>query len=65
MCEVQYLEMTVTNQDLKSSIFWDITLCSPLKINRQFGGSCCFPLQDEEYAKQETSVQQVVSKFDS
>jgi hypothetical protein len=33
---------------VKSSIFWDITPCSPLKINRRFGGTChlhlCFPL---------------------
>jgi hypothetical protein len=26
---------------LKSSIFWDIPLCSPLKVNRRFGGTCC------------------------
>jgi hypothetical protein len=24
--------------NLKSSVFWDITLCSPLKVNRRFGG---------------------------
>jgi hypothetical protein len=23
---------------MKSTIFWDITLCSPLKVNRRFGG---------------------------
>jgi hypothetical protein len=23
---------------MKSTIFWDITLCSPLKANRLFGG---------------------------
>jgi hypothetical protein len=22
---------------MKSSFFWDITLCSPLKVNRRFG----------------------------
>jgi hypothetical protein len=31
--------------DLKSSIFWDITTCSPLKANRRFGGTCRFHLQ--------------------
>jgi hypothetical protein len=25
---------------LKISIFWDITPCSPLKVNRRFGGTC-------------------------
>jgi hypothetical protein len=28
-----------------SSIFWDITPCSPLKVNRRFGGTCRFHLQ--------------------
>jgi hypothetical protein len=26
---------------MKSSICWDITPCSPLKVNRRFGGSAC------------------------
>jgi hypothetical protein len=26
---------------LKSSIFWDITPYSPLKVDRRFGGTCC------------------------
>jgi hypothetical protein len=26
---------------MKSTIFWDITPCSPLKINRRFGGIYC------------------------
>jgi hypothetical protein len=25
---------------MKSTIFWEITPCSPLKINRRFGGTC-------------------------
>jgi hypothetical protein len=25
---------------MKSSVFWDITLCSPLKFCRRFGGTC-------------------------
>jgi hypothetical protein len=36
---------------MKSSVFWDITPCNPLKINRHFGGtfrlhvgSACYPL---------------------
>jgi hypothetical protein len=29
----------------KSSTFWDITPCSPLKVNRYFGGIGRFHLQ--------------------
>jgi hypothetical protein len=29
----------------KSSIFWDITPCSPLKVNRRFGRTCRCHLQ--------------------
>jgi hypothetical protein len=25
---------------MKGSIFWDIRPCSPLKVNRRFGGTC-------------------------
>jgi hypothetical protein len=27
---------------MKRSIFWDTTLCSPLKVNRRFRGTCRF-----------------------
>jgi hypothetical protein len=30
---------------MNSSIFWDIMLCSPLKVNQHFGGKCCLHLQ--------------------
>jgi hypothetical protein len=30
---------------MKSSIFWDITLCSLLKVNLRFGGMCHLHLQ--------------------
>jgi hypothetical protein len=30
---------------MKSKIFWDITLCSPLKVNRRFGGTYRLHLQ--------------------
>jgi hypothetical protein len=26
---------------LKRTIFWDVTPCRPLKVNRRFGGSYC------------------------
>jgi hypothetical protein len=30
---------------MKSSIFWDITPYSPLKIDQRFGGTCLLQLQ--------------------
>jgi hypothetical protein len=35
----------LTAMVMKSSIFWDITPCSPLKINRSFEGKCRLHLQ--------------------
>jgi hypothetical protein len=42
---------------MKSSIFWNITPCSPLKDNRRFGGACHFHLQCRRIS-QETSVKE-------
>jgi hypothetical protein len=36
---------TIRTLHLKSSIFWDITSCSQLKMNRRFGGSCRIHIQ--------------------
>jgi hypothetical protein len=44
---------------MRSSIFWDITLCSKLKINWCFGGTCRLHLQGSRISKQETSMKQV------
>jgi hypothetical protein len=33
------------NDYAKSYIFWDINPCSPLKVNRRFGGTCYLHLQ--------------------
>jgi hypothetical protein len=30
---------------MESTNFWDMTPCSPLKVNRRFGGTCCLHLQ--------------------
>jgi hypothetical protein len=30
---------------MKDSVFWDISACSPLKVNRRFGGTCRLRLQ--------------------
>jgi hypothetical protein len=35
----------LTAVNMKSSIFWDITACSPLKVNWRFGGTCRLHLQ--------------------
>jgi hypothetical protein len=37
---------------MKSSIFWDITPCSPLKVNRRFGGTCRLHLQDRRISRE-------------
>jgi hypothetical protein len=29
---------------MKSSVFYDVTLCSPLKFNQCFGETCCLHL---------------------
>jgi hypothetical protein len=36
---------------LKSSNFWDITLCSPMKVNRRFRGICLFHLPDRSISQ--------------
>jgi hypothetical protein len=36
---------------LKSSIFWDVTPCSPFKVNRRFGGTCRLHLQGREISQ--------------
>jgi hypothetical protein len=41
-----YIEFEgITAMVMKSSIFWDITPCSPLEVNRRLGGTCRFHLQ--------------------
>jgi hypothetical protein len=40
---------------MKSSIICDITPCSPLIVNRRFGGKFASIFRVQEYAKQETS----------
>jgi hypothetical protein len=36
---------------MKSSTFWDITPCSPLKVNSLFGGTCQLHLQDRRLSE--------------
>jgi hypothetical protein len=41
---------------MKSSIFWDITPCSLLKVNRSFGGTYRLHLQGWKISRARTSV---------
>jgi hypothetical protein len=43
----------------KNSIFYYRTPCSPLKVNRRFGGTCRFYLKGLRTSQAETSVEQV------
>jgi hypothetical protein len=36
---------------MKSTVFWDITLCSPLKVNRRFGGTYRLHLQGRRISR--------------
>jgi hypothetical protein len=45
-----------------SSLFWDITPCSPLKIKRRFRGSYPSFFKVKEKAKQDISEKQVASR---
>jgi hypothetical protein len=36
---------------MKCTIFWDITPCSPSKVNRRFGGTCRFHFQSQRIRK--------------
>jgi hypothetical protein len=45
---------------MKSSVFWDITPCSPLKVNQHFRGTCHFHFQGQRLM-QETGIKQAVT----
>jgi hypothetical protein len=49
-------------KETKSSVFWDIMSCSPLKVSRHFGGTCHLHLQVCGI-KQETSMKKVSSRM--
>jgi hypothetical protein len=40
-----------TTKNLKSTVFLDITQCSPLSVNRRFGGTCRFHFQGRKNNK--------------
>jgi hypothetical protein len=43
---------------MKSTIFWDITPCSSLKVNRRFGATYASVFRAKELAELETSVKE-------
>jgi hypothetical protein len=43
--KIHYEIIFQTTPRLRSSVFWDITQCSRLKVNRRFGGTCRLHLQ--------------------
>jgi hypothetical protein len=48
LVKVKVLTAVVT----KSSVFGDITLCSPLKVSRHFGGTCRLRLQGRRISQE-------------
>jgi hypothetical protein len=47
---------------LKRSVIWDIALCSPLKVNRLFGGTCGPHLQDRRISQARRNQHEAGSK---
>jgi hypothetical protein len=45
MVKIAVLDLNLSAVTQKNSVFWDITPCSPLKVNRRFGGTCHLHLQ--------------------
>jgi hypothetical protein len=48
---------------MKSTVFWDITPCSPLKVNKRFGGRYLLYVQDRSINKQSSSCHQFLRLF--
>jgi hypothetical protein len=44
-CQWKYTDVLCPIENRERSVFCDVTLCSPLKVNRRFGGTCyiCLP----------------------
>jgi hypothetical protein len=48
ICEIMFKPVgfeILTAVIMKNSVFWNITPCSPLKVNRRFGGTCRLSIQ--------------------
>jgi hypothetical protein len=46
----------LTTMVMKNTIFWDITPCSPLEVNRRFGETYRLHLQGRKISQRETSL---------
>jgi hypothetical protein len=46
-----YVGYEVLNSGYESPIFWDIILCSPLKVNQSFRGTCCLHLHEQRISQ--------------
>jgi hypothetical protein len=44
VCRIWVGFEVLTSVVMKSAVFWDITQCNPLKVNRRFGGTSRFYL---------------------
>jgi hypothetical protein len=45
------MRSVLTAVAMKSSVVWDITLCSPVEVNRRFGGTSRLHLQNRSNAR--------------
>jgi hypothetical protein len=50
---LQFIASAIIELQSKYSIFWDITPCSLLKVNRRFGGTCRLHLQGRRISQAE------------
>jgi hypothetical protein len=62
-CNILCLGFELPAGGMKSSFFWDMTPCSPLKINRLFGGTYRVHFQNRRKTKQKTKVKKVAAGF--
>jgi hypothetical protein len=54
----------LTAVTMKRHIFWDIPLCSPVKVNWRFGGSFSPHLQVEQQTNQDIRMKQAASRVE-
>jgi hypothetical protein len=52
----------ITAVTMKNSMVWDIRPCSPMKVNRRFGGIYRLHFRVEKWNKQENSMKQAASR---
>jgi hypothetical protein len=62
LCFISFLHRCKTINNLKSSIYRNITPCSPLEVNGRFGGTYCRQLQGQKIS-QARNQREVSSTF--